>query len=75
MERNPQSSGVLYVVGTPIGNLKDITLRALEILRSVDFILCEDKRITSRLLQHYEITGRNMLIYNEKASGLRAEQR
>ncbi len=49
-------SGKLYIVSTPIGNLSDITARALETLEQVDFILCEDTRITSRLLKHYNIT-------------------
>jgi len=48
--------GKLYIVSTPIGNLKDITLRALETLEDVKFILCEDTRITSRLLNHYNIS-------------------
>ena len=46
---------MLYLVPTPIGNLKDFTFRAVEVLQQVDFILCEDTRTSSKLLQHYNI--------------------
>lgn len=46
----------LFIVATPIGNLKDITLRALEVLREADAILCEDTRVTRKLLAHYNIS-------------------
>ena len=48
-------AGNLYIISTPIGNLGDITLRALDALRSINYIACEDTRVTRKLLNHYEI--------------------
>ena len=47
--------GMLYVVPTPVGNLEDITLRAIRILREADFVLAEDTRTSAKLLKHLEI--------------------
>ena len=61
---------MLYIVPTPIGNLKDITLRALETLKEVDAIICEDTRRTAQLLNHYQIQKPLLVLndYNEAQS-------
>lgn len=60
-------SGTLYIVATPIGNLQDITARAIATLQNVDFILAEDTRVTLKLLNHYEIS-KKVISYDDHAS-------
>lgn len=57
-------SGKLYVVGTPIGNLEDMSVRAVKTLQEVDFIAAEDTRVTLKLLSHFEIK-KPMVSYHE----------
>ena len=65
--------GTLYLVATPIGNLKDITQRALDTLRTVDLIACEDTRHTRNLLNHFRISNRTVS-YHEHNEQERAEE-
>src|SRR3989338_2432283 len=62
----------LFIVGTPIGNLEDVTLRVLRVLKEAEGILCEDTRVTKRLLARYEITAKQLSTYNEQESGVTA---
>ncbi|MBL8482737.1 MAG: 16S rRNA (cytidine(1402)-2'-O)-methyltransferase [Rhodocyclaceae bacterium] len=66
----------LYVVATPIGNLADLTLRALDVLRAADLIACEDTRHSMRLLQHYGVRAELIAVHehNERAAAARLVQ-
>lgn len=62
-------AGTLYIVGTPIGNLEDVTMRALRVLREVDLIAAEDTRRTARLLQHYSIATATTSLHEHNEHG------
>lgn len=61
----------LYVVATPIGNLEDVSLRALRLLREVDLVLAEDTRTARLLLEHFNITGKKLLSYTDHNKAVR----
>lgn len=68
--RNPEESHLcsgLYIVPTPIGNLRDITLRALDVLNAADVIVCEDSRVTGKLLKAYDLKITKKVTYNDHA--------
>ena len=72
MESNKEITGRIILVPTPIGNLGDITLRALEVLRSADRIACEDTRHSGQLLAHHGISGKPLVSLHEHNEARRA---
>ena len=73
MRGDATAAGTLYVVGTPVGNLQDISLRAIEVLKEVDLIACEDTRHSQKLLSYFNI-GTATVSYHEHNERARAEE-
>jgi 16S rRNA (cytidine1402-2'-O)-methyltransferase len=63
------SIGILYIVATPIGNLEDMTFRAVRVLGEVDAVVCEDTRVTKRLLDHYGVETQTTSFYQNQRKG------
>ncbi len=63
---------VLYIVATPIGNLEDVTYRAIQVLKDVDAIICEDTRVTGRLLERYDVPRKTLIPHykNQEAKSI-----
>ena len=72
--RGATSGGVLVLVATPIGNLGDMTQRAIEALQSADVICCEDTRHSGKLLAHFGVTGKKLIVINEHTEDDAREQ-
>ena len=73
-QRNDAQPGHLYVVSTPIGNLGDITFRAVQILKTCGLIACEDTRVTKKLLFHLDIKDKYLLSYRDENERIKAPE-
>lgn len=69
-----KDKSIVYIIPTPIGNLLDITYRAIEILKEVDIIACEDTRVTKKLLDHYKIDNKNIVSLYSQNEILKSEK-
>jgi 16S rRNA (cytidine1402-2'-O)-methyltransferase len=67
----PRCAAGLYIVATPIGNLRDITLRALDVLAAADVVACEDTRVTEKLMSRYGLAGQRLPYHEHNAEGMR----
>ncbi len=74
MEDEQYNKGALYIVASPIGNLEDITLRALGVLQDVDLIYCEDTRVTRRLLERCDIKNKELRSLNARTEERKIEE-
>ena len=70
---NQIQSGTLYIVATPIGNLSDMTAHAIDCLKSVDIIACEDTRTSGKLLNHFNITTKTIAYHDHNAEAQTAK--
>ena len=59
---------IFYIISTPIGNMADISLRAIKVLSLLDVIFCEDTRITRKLLNNLNIKGKRLIVYNDHSN-------
>lgn len=69
-----QLAPALYLVSTPIGNLRDMSFRAVDVLREVDIILCEDSRVTGKLLKAHDIKAKKLSVYNDHSDEKRRQE-
>jgi len=73
-ENNIELESALYLISTPIGNMGDITIRALQVLSKIDYLFCEDTRVTNKLLEYYKLQKRSLFVYNDFSNNFEREK-